>query len=231
MLNTKKNKSIMIIIIFIILISLRIYIFQDNSQPTPIITQELSFKISDDQKNIYYKETKSGEWKSLLEISDVNRRDILSIPFLEDAEKFTWLMRTPDKEKILIGVCDNLISTDDHAIHWAFIYNLRDRTQTSLPGRSNIDFSPNHKFIFTSDYRESGTTGHYIVSLETGKRILSLEIESAYAGDGDEINKELTKLLNAHGIIIKPQSEVSPHWNNSYQVIHGKNELNPYYYP
>jgi hypothetical protein len=194
----RKNKIIGITLV--ILISSISYIVTHKVKPVPtLVTHNLSFKISTDKKEIDYQGSASEEWRLLLKISDV-RRDILDLLLMHIPVAFQNIIKTPNQNKIIIQVSDDMEELGDFTDNWYLIYDLVDKTQIDLPG-NNFYFSKNKKYIFSSytDPHNPVTTNYYLISLATGKVLESLKIDRDH-DDKLIADSNIKKLLNAHDI-------------------------------
>jgi hypothetical protein len=139
------------------------------------IDSQVAFILSKDKKKILYQTKYSKQWLVFLTISQINSGIISHLLPWHRANLFTQVIPTPDKNKIIISVCDNLIPEDDNAEHWLVSYDLKRGESIEIPGNHVEGFSSNHQLIFTSFINEEmpGVTKHYVVGLSNGKVFLS----------------------------------------------------------
>lgn len=150
-----------------------------NKIPSHEITNSDFIKISRDNKTLLYKESANGNWLPLLKISQVNSTIIsYLLPWLQ-AQVFTGVALTPDKNKLIITVCDEVEYQSDFAEEWSLLFDLHNRSIINIPGNSLVRFSESHQLAFITKVNLAipGPVSIYAIDLNTGEVLLSYNLQ------------------------------------------------------
>lgn len=157
----------------------------NNPSNTVIPEQKNNLKISDDKKTVLFRENENAQWQAVLTTTNV--KNSFGIEDRTQADEFTGVFSTPNKNKIIISACS--ACTADTNVTWQFIYNLGDKTQIQIAGNGVVGFSPNGKFILTSSYSDGAgfITTYSVVDFETAKTLGDIRTSLAQGKLGNEI--------------------------------------------
>ncbi len=148
--------------------------------PIPPINKSLTYGLDKDNRNIIFKNNKTGQESILMNISQINF-SIFDLVTSSGDSQFLEVLPTPDPEKIIIRFADN-DPRDDFTKTFAIFYNLKNRKQSFLPGNNIVGFSKDKQFVFNYYQSEGSDTpsSYYIINIKTQEQVLAIEKSASY---------------------------------------------------